>query len=101
MGKWAFIVGLVIAVLAAFLGDMTWIYWLLPILGVVVGFLNITEAESRAFLIAGIALLLSASSVQSLPLGVVLARIMGNLLVFIAPAVVVVALKSLLETARV
>jgi len=101
IGKYTFIIGLVIAVAAAIVLQFTWIMWLLAVLGVIVGFLNVTKEETRSFLLAAIGLMLAATSVQVVPfIGDLITRIMSNLVVFIAPAVLVVALKSLFETAK-
>jgi hypothetical protein len=101
IGKWAFIAGLVLAVLAGLGIQAAWIAWILVILGLAVGFLNVTAKESRGFLIAAIGLMLSATAVQSLPfVGDMLTRIVSNIIVFIAPAVLVVACKALFETAK-
>jgi len=101
IGKCAFIIGLVIAVAAGLVLQFTWIMWLLAVLGVVVGFMNVTKEETRSFLLAAIGLMLAATSVQVVPfVGDLITRIMSNLVVFIAPAVLVVALKSLFETAK-
>jgi hypothetical protein len=54
IGKWAFIIGLVLAVLAGLLFQPGWALWVLAILGVIVGFLNITAEETRGFLLASI-----------------------------------------------
>jgi len=53
IGKWAFIAGLVIAVLAAFV-DFSWVPWVLAILGLIVGFMNVSDDETQSFLIAAI-----------------------------------------------
>ena len=80
---------------------MCWVAWVLAILGLIVGFLNVTGEETRTFLLAAIGLILAATSVQTIPfIGEVLTRIVSNLAVFMAPAVLVVALKSLFETAK-
>ncbi len=101
LGKWAFIIGIVLAVIAAFVTQVAWIYWILAVLGLIVGFLNITAEESRGFLLAAIGLILSATAVQGIPLiGEVVTRVMANIVAFIAAAVLVVALKALFETAR-
>ena len=101
IGKWAFIVGLVLAVIAGLGIQAMWIAWVLVVLGLVVGFLNVTAAESRGFLLAAIGLMLSATAVQSIPfVGELVTRIVSNIIVFIAPAVLVVALKALFETAK-
>ena len=100
VGKWAFVAGVVLAVLAGFVQG-TWIPAVLAVLGLVVGILNVTAAETRSFLLAAIGLMLSASSLQALPwVGDWLATVLGNLVVFIGPALLVVALKSLFETAK-
>ncbi|MEE8522552.1 MAG: hypothetical protein V3T72_01370, partial [Thermoanaerobaculia bacterium] len=94
------IVGVVIAVLAAFV-TFDWVWILLAILGLVVGFLNVSAAESRGFLIAAIGLLMSTTALQGLPtIGELLTTILSNLAAFISPALLVVALKSLFETAK-
>jgi hypothetical protein len=101
LGKWAFIVGIVLSVVAAFITHVAWMYWALAVLGLVVGFLNVTAEETRGFLLAAVALVLSASSVQGIPLvGDVVTHVMGNLVAFMSAAVLVVALKSLFETAK-
>jgi hypothetical protein len=101
LGQWAFILGLVIAIAAGFGLEASWFAWVLALLGLVVGFLNVTGEETHGFLLASIGLILSATAVRSLPyLGDMLTRIMGNLTIFIAPAVLVVALKALFQTAK-
>ncbi len=63
--------------------------------------LNVTGRETRGFLIAAIALILSASAVQSLPfVGGVLTSIVGNVVTFVSAAVLVVALKSVFEVTK-
>jgi len=101
IGKYVFMVGLVVAFLASIVTTYGWVAWVLAVLGVIVGFLNITAEETHTFLISGIALLLVATSVQVLPIiGVVVSLIAANLIAFIAPAMFVVALKALFETAQ-
>jgi hypothetical protein len=101
IGKYAFALGLVIAFVAALVTELYWVAWVLAVLGLIVGFLNVTAEETGPFLLAAVGLMLAATSVQVLPyLGEVLTRIVSNLVVFMAPAVLVVALKSLFETAK-
>jgi hypothetical protein len=101
VGKWAFIAGLVLAVVAGLGIQATWTAWVLVVLGLVVGFLNVSAKESRGFLLAAIGLILSATAVQSIPfVGEIVTRIVSDIIVFIAPAVLVVALKTLFETAK-
>ena len=101
LGKWAFIGGIVLAVVAAFVSQTSWMYWALAVLGLVVGVLNVTAEETKGFLLSAVALILSASAVQGIPLvGELVTAIMGNLVAFMSAAVLVVALKSLFETAK-
>ena len=101
LGKWAFVAGLVFAFISPLFVQVAWFYWVMALLGLIVGFLNITSDETKGFLLAAIALILSATSVQGIPLiGDVVTFIMANIVAFIAPAVLVVALKSLFETAK-
>ncbi|MGA9351050.1 MAG: hypothetical protein WBW48_19910 [Anaerolineae bacterium] len=102
VGRWAFIAGLVLAVLAGlFVVDVYWVTWLLAILGLVVGFLNVSTKEPQGFLLPAVALALSASAVRSLPVvGFVLTNILANALIFIAAAMLLVAIRALLETAK-
>lgn len=101
IGKWAFIVGIVICVVAGLVVAEPWMYWVLAVLGLIVGFLNITGLETKTFLLAAIGLMLSATSVIAIPLiGVAVTAVMANVVVFISAAVLIVALKTLLTVAR-
>ncbi len=103
LGKLAFIAGLIIAVIASFAQfglDPEIAALALAVLGLIVGLLNVTGQETRTFLLAAIALMLSATSVQGLPLvGDVLSNILTNLVAFLAAAVLVVSIRSLFFTA--
>jgi len=101
VGKWAFIVGLVLAAVAGIFFQAAWVVWVLAILGVIVGLLNVTGADTQSFLMAAIALTLSATALSSIPfVGGVLAAILGYVAAFVAGAMIVVALKALFGTAR-
>lgn len=101
VGKWAFIVGLVIAGIAGLLFQAAWVVWILALLGVVVGLLNISAEETQGFLLAAIAFLLSATALSTIPLiGGVIDNILGYVAAFVAGATVVVALLALFRTAR-
>lgn len=99
IGKIAFLAGVVIAILAAFI-TFSWVPLALLIIGLIVGFMNVSGSESQGFLIAGIALLLSVSSAAGLPhIGGIITTVLSNIVAFVAPAMLVVAVKSLLSTA--
>jgi hypothetical protein len=100
IGKWAFIAGVVLAFGIAFV-QFDQAYWVLAVLGLVVGVLNVTDDETQGFLIAAIALILSATSIRTVPsIGGVISTICGNLAVFIGPAMLVVSIKHLFEAAK-
>jgi uncharacterized membrane protein len=106
IGKWAFLAGLVIVVLASFLTAYgTVVALILFLLGLVVGFLNISEKDSNKFLVANITLLtggIASMSALSM-LGVLstyLVRILANFVAFVSAAALVVAIKAIFETSK-
>lgn len=107
IGKWSFIVGLVIAILAAFITLVSdaLLVFVLFILGLAVGFLNVAEKNSSKFLIGLVALLLlGIGSLNALAvLGVIggyLSAMLGNFLVFVGAAGLVVSIKVIFETSQ-
>ena len=101
IGKWAFIIGLVIAVLAGLFYQPAWAIWVLAILGVIVGLLNVTGEDTRGFLLAAIALTLSATALNTIPLvGTAFSLVLPFVVAFVAGATIVVALKVLFQAAR-
>lgn len=106
VGKWAFLVGLVIAILASFLtGYAATIALVLFALGLVVGFLNISEKDSTKFLLATIALLTGGiASISAVSMfGIVttyLGAVLGNFVAFVSAAALVVAIKLIFETGK-
>lgn len=108
VGKWAFIIGLIIAILAAFTGTLvqaTTVLLILFILGLLVGFLNVTKKDVTQFLVAIIALGVAAGSLGAIAiLGVTLTTyvtdILRNFVVFVGAAGLVVAIKAILVTGK-
>ena len=107
VGSWSFLVGLVLAVLLGlgltgpFQATMLWVVFLL---GIVVGLLNVTHDETSAFLTGGVILaLVSFLGVQA---GVfdavapVIGNILRGILTLFIPATIIVALKSVFSLAR-
>ena len=101
IGKWAFIIGLVVAVLAGLFFQPGWAIWVLAILGLIVGLLNVTAEDTRSFLLAAIALTLSATALNTLPIvGTALSFILPFVVAFVAGATIEIALKELFQAAR-
>ncbi|MFH1978263.1 MAG: hypothetical protein ABIJ92_02980 [Candidatus Aenigmatarchaeota archaeon] len=107
IGSWAFILGVVIAILAGLLAgtlDATsagYITLVLVILGLIVGFLNIGDKEMSGFLIAAIALMaVGTANLAVIPtIGIWLSFIVENIAAFVAPAALIVALKAVYNLA--
>ncbi|MDP2974154.1 MAG: hypothetical protein Q8N60_03825 [Candidatus Diapherotrites archaeon] len=111
IGSYAFIVGVVIAVLAGIAGGFVAEYaggiaLALVILGLIVGYLNISDKEIVTFVVASIGLIVAGSAnlkaidTVVVGLGTVLQAILANIVVFIAPAVIVVGLKAVYSLAK-
>jgi len=108
MGEWAFIVGVLIAVLLGVLPDNYegMLTLVLIVLGLIVGLLNVTATESTPFLVAAAALLITGTTgtrLSSIPpgvLGAFLQNAVENIAVFVAPAAIVVALKAIQSLAK-
>ncbi|MBW2996409.1 hypothetical protein KY332_03855 [Candidatus Woesearchaeota archaeon] len=103
-GHYSFLAGIILAVVVAFVpqlrGDIT--VWVLVTLGVVVGLMNVTAEETTKFLVAILALIL-ASSASALTLATIwtgLTSILGNIIIFVSPAAIVVALKTVIALAE-
>jgi hypothetical protein len=99
IGSWAFMIGVIIAVIAGFwqLG-MVWTA-ILVILGLIVGFLNVTGKETMPFLMATVSLVIVARFAGDLPglndVSPVLGSIFRALVIFVVPSTIVVALKAI------
>ena len=102
VGRWVFVIGVVLAAVAGFINlGIPHFGLILTVVGLVVGFLNISDKESGGFLIAAIALLMTASALGNIPqIGAQLSAVGANLSAIAAPAALVVALKSLLGSAK-
>lgn len=97
-GKWSFIVGMVLAVIAGFF-VIPYVLTILAILGLLVGFLNIRARESERYLIAVIALLIMGTAILSAlsALGTLYGlgeSVLTNLIAFIGASGFVVAIKQ-------
>ncbi|MFH0711627.1 MAG: hypothetical protein V1889_00710 [archaeon] len=107
IGKWAFILGIVVAILAAFITAISTktILLILFILGLIVGLLNIKKKNTTEFLIATIALL-AVGSLGALSIGQLitpvkyLETILGYFIAFVAAAALVVSIKTVIVTSK-
>lgn len=98
IGGYAFIAGIAIAIIGGLLNITGGIaISVLLILGLIVGLLNITVKETTPFLISAIALIVAGGAdISILPLiGNLLQAVLNNIVVLVAPAAIVVALKEI------
>ena len=104
VGKWAFLAGILLAVLAGFF-TIPYILTILAVLGLVVGFLDITSRESHKYLMAVVALLvigtasISAFSALGNFYGLT-ESIITNVIAFVGASGLVVAIKEILTIGR-
>jgi hypothetical protein len=105
LGAWAFLIGVVLAVVAGFVPavELTQGLWagVFVALGIIIGLLNITSNEVKDFMLAGTVLIvvssLSGFAYRALPY---VGDIIRALVVLFTPATIVVALKVVFTEAR-
>lgn len=113
IGSYSFIIGVILAVVLGLFTQFLdtaqpWLWSLLVVLGLVVGFLNVSGKETKEFLwvTVGLVVVAYAGSVQIDKwqnvqiIGTYLSGIFNNLLVFVIPSSVVVALKDVWQLAK-
>ncbi len=114
IGSWAFLLGVFVAfVTGALLTDPTnpTATSFLVILGTIVGLLNVTTKETNSFLMAAVSLVLVSAlggsvlssvggSLNDVSIGTYLSSILNSILIFVVPATIVVALKSIFALAE-
>lgn len=102
IGAWAFLIGVILAVIVGWIGNMDeTMIWVLLIIGIVIGLLNVAAKEANTFMIAGVVLVI----VSSLGGGAFIAAakfgsILSALLTLFVPATIIVALKTVFSIAK-
>jgi hypothetical protein len=102
LGNWAFIVGFIVAILAGLVMKSLnlWVVSLLVILGIIVGFLNVTQKEATPFLVASIALLAAGTADLGMFQNYInLSQALDAIGIFVAPAAIIVAIKQVYSLA--
>lgn len=107
IGAWAFLIGVLLAIIIGFAGLLEgsnaniWSI-ILVVLGIIIGFLNISVEESEKFMIAGTVLVLVGFFGGQYYLGLInfLGEIVKALVIIFVPATIIVALKSLFGLAK-
>ncbi|OIO41304.1 hypothetical protein COU56_02320 [Candidatus Pacearchaeota archaeon CG10_big_fil_rev_8_21_14_0_10_31_9] len=102
LGGWAFLVGVILAVILGVLGPVsgTWLI-VLVVIGLVIGLLNVTGREVKPFLLSGVVLIIASALGQNVMADVqILDNILQALLAIFVPATVIVAIKNVFTLAR-
>ena len=106
LGPAAFYIGLLIALVTAFIVPSSWLYVGLAVLGVIVGLLNITAKETGPFLFAAIAFIVTALGMNGLiaaagvAVPATLIRLAANITVLVGSGAILIALRAIYEMAK-
>ncbi len=105
IGGYAFLLGILIAIIFALIPGLdgtSWVPFVLLILGIIVGLLNIEDKDIGLFLIAAIVLIAtSATPLNTLPIvGPMLSRIVLNFVTFVSPAALIVSIVAIIKVAN-
>ena len=107
VGSWAFIIGVLIALVVGILNptENTVATTILIVLGLIVGFLNVTGRETTPFLLAALSLVLVAKFGGDVlgmvsGIGIYLQSMLTALMTFVVPATIIVALKAIYALAH-
>ncbi len=108
IGKWAFLLGVVISVLAGLLTNFlttSTIVLVLFVLGLIVGFLNVDRKNSVTFLMGALVLLVlgvggigTLSEVRLFGLYNYLVTALGSFIAFVGAAALIVGIRAILDT---
>jgi len=118
-GAWAFLIGVILALIIGLSTSIfqipelsrynSAIYAVLVILGIIVGFANVTGKDSQTFLLAGAVLVIVSrfgmdavsGTLIGLPIAETVKTVFGALLALFVPATIIVALKTVFSIANV
>lgn len=105
IGRWAFIIGLLLAIIAGLIQgiyEIPSLILILVVLGLIVGFLNIAEKDTVKLLVAIIALMsIGGLTISVIPvINIYLEAILTNIVIFASGAGLVIAIKAVIESAK-
>jgi len=102
IGSWAFLIGVVLAVILGAMGTLSSNTILtLIVIGLVVGFLNIADEEAMPFLMSGAVLIIAGSLGKDVVSAVpIFDSILQALLAIFVPATIIVAIKNVFGLAK-
>lgn len=102
IGSWAFLLGVVLAVVFGFLGTLSPMLVIsLVVIGLIVGFLNVAGTETTPFLLSGAVLIIASGMGQTVFGGIMyLENILTTLMYIFVPATIIVAIKNVFMLAK-
>ena len=106
IGSWAFLIGVILAALFGIItaiggGIGSGIVYVLVVLGIVIGLLNIADEETSPFLLSGTVLVIVSALGQNVTSGApVFEGILNALIMLFVPATIIVALKNVFALAK-
>ena len=101
LGSWAFLIGVILAIVFGIVGVEPLIATILVVLGLIVGFLNITDKEVKPFLKSGtILVLVSWLGADAITTISWFGDILNAMMLIFVPATIIVALKSVFILAK-
>ena len=119
LGAWAFLVGVILAIIAGVFTSLIpipslvkfspQVYGILIILGIIIGSINVSSKDTQTFMIAGTILVIVSKfgmesvtgSLIGIGIGDLVSSVFGALLVLFVPATIIVALKTVFSIAQV
>ena len=102
IGSWAFLIGVILAIILGILGRMNpTMTWVMVVIGLVVGLLNVAEEEVQPFLLSGIALIIASALGQNVvSVSILFSNVLDALLLIFVPATIIVAIKNVFGLAK-
>ncbi len=119
VGAWAFLIGVVLAIIIGISSALipipameeysAQIYAILVILGIIIGFMNVSGKDTQSFMLAGAVLVVVSrfgmdsvtGSIIGIGIGDAVSSVFAALLGLFVPATIIVALKSVFSIAKV
>lgn len=101
IGHWIFLLGIVLSVVFGLtFHDNSYVASILVLVGIIVGLLNIKAKETHHFLLATLALMVSAQTLKLVPvIGEALLNVLEYIVILVAPAAVIVSLLAIRKLA--
>lgn len=100
IGSWAFLIGVILAFIFAFITMNNAVAWTLVILGIIIGLINISVKEGSPFMLAGTVFVIVSYFGMTVFPGVWIPAFLNRMLMLFVPATIVVALKAVFSLAK-